>query len=111
MIPSTFTVLDALPLSPSGKLDRRALPDPLPRTTSAAPRTPQEELLRALFAEVLGLPGIGIHDNFYRVGGDSLLGIRLTERIRSVFGVDLDIRSLFESPTVAGMAHHLINRP
>ncbi|AQS67067.1 hypothetical protein B1H29_09165 [Streptomyces pactum] len=112
MIPSTFTVLDAFPLSPNGKLDHRALPDPLPRTVaSAAPRTAQEELLCALFAEVLDLPGIGIHDNFFHVGGHSLLGIRLTERIRSVFGCDLDIRSLFESPTVAGVAHRLINRP
>jgi acyl carrier protein len=109
MKPSTYVVLDALPLTPNGKVDRRALPAPdaaRPELDAAyvAPRTPAEETLAKLWAEVLGLDRVGARDNFFEMGGHSLLATRLIARVRDAFQVDLPLRSLFEAPTPAALA-------
>ncbi len=110
MIPASFVVLDALPLTPNGKVDRRALPAP-DQTRSqqdfVAPSTPVEELLARLWAEVLGIESAGMHDNFFALGGHSLLGTRLISRVRESFGVELPVRTLFEAPTIRDLAGHI----
>jgi amino acid adenylation domain-containing protein len=112
MLPAAFVGLEALPLTPSGKVDRRALPAPADtraelQAAFTPPRTAVEEELARIWAEVLGRQGLGIHDDFFELGGHSLLATQVMARLRDVFDVDLPLRILFETPTIAGLAHRI----
>ena len=112
MIPSAFEVLDALPLMPNGKIDRQALPAPdlsgiIDEAVYTPPRTYIEEMLTGIWAEVLGVDRVGIHDNFFEAGGHSLLATQVVSRIRKMFNVEIPLRTLFERPTVSELAEAL----
>src|SRR3972149_963228 len=109
MLPASFVFLDAWPLNPNGKVDRRALPVPEGERpehlgTFVAPRNPVEELVAGSVAEILSLERVGVYDNFFELGGHSLLATQVISRVRQTFDVELPLRSLFEEPTVAGLA-------
>jgi amino acid adenylation domain-containing protein len=112
MQPACFMILEALPLNSNGKVDRQALP--VPETNSvegskevAAARTPLEEVIAGIWGEVLGRKQVSIHDNFFACGGHSLLATQLISRIRAVLQVKIPLRSLFETPTIAGLAQRI----
>src|SRR5579864_2257578 len=108
MVPWHFVFLEQLPLSPSAKVDRRALPPPERNGKHyAAPRTAAEEILSGIFAEVLSLERVGLGDNFFALGGHSLMATRLVNRIRAAFGVELPLHVVFDAPTVAALVCHL----
>jgi acyl-coenzyme A synthetase/AMP-(fatty) acid ligase/acyl carrier protein len=112
MLPSAFVFLDTLPLTPSGKVDRAALPAPDQirpelEKTFVAPRTPVEIMLAEIWAKVLGLNEVGVHDDFFELGGHSLLATQVISRVRDALHVEIPLRSLFERPTVAGLAERI----
>ncbi|HEX2090929.1 MAG TPA: amino acid adenylation domain-containing protein [Longimicrobiaceae bacterium] len=111
MVPSLFVTLDTLPLTPNGKVDRRALPAPTPDPGETAgyvaPRTPTEEVLAGVWAETLGVERVGVHDNFFDLGGHSLLGAQLIARTRDATGAELPLRTLFDAATVARFAERV----
>lgn len=109
MLPSAFVFMERLPLTPSGKIDRKALPAPdhdrpFLEQTFVAPRMPVEETLAAIWVQVLKLNQVGVHDNFFDIGGHSLLGTQVVSRIRNRFDTQLSLRALFERPTIARLA-------
>ncbi|MBD1933118.1 MULTISPECIES: non-ribosomal peptide synthetase [Cyanophyceae] len=112
MVPSAYVVLESLPLTPNGKVDRRALPavDTLSfemKEDYVAPRDRVEEVLVEIWAKVLGKQQISVRDNFFELGGHSLLATQLISRIRDALQIELSVRNLFESPTVASLARHI----
>ncbi|MBW4609145.1 MAG: amino acid adenylation domain-containing protein [Hassallia sp. WJT32-NPBG1] len=113
MLPSAFVMLKALPLTPNGKVDRNSLPEPEQVQQEleqfVAPPNPIEQVLADIWAECLDLERVGIHDNFFDLGGHSLLATQIIYKMREAFQVNLPLRSLFDAPTVAGMAERIEN--
>jgi amino acid adenylation domain-containing protein len=112
MLPSAFVLLDKLPLTPSGKVDRGALPDPIPdpvmsESHDAEPRTPIEEIVMHLWCDVLGLERVGVGENFFDLGGHSLLATQVISRVRQQFRIEFPVRALFESPTIGELAEQI----
>jgi hypothetical protein len=111
LVPTAWTFMDAFPISPNGKVDRRALPaPPAPGGSGArfvAPRTAVEEVLAAIWSDVLAAPVVGVEDNFFELGGHSLLATQVASRVRDALRVDVPLREIFASPTVAGLARAL----
>jgi acyl carrier protein len=112
MIPSAFVFVDIMPLTPNGKIDRKALPAPDQSRPEmgelyVAPRTPVEEMIAEIWAQVLKLDTIGVHDNFFELGGHSLLAAQVVSRIREALQADLPLRVLFEKPTVASLSDYV----
>jgi len=111
IIPTSFTILEKLPLTPNGKIDRQALP--LPEQTRpdeaayVAPRTPAEMMMSEIWAEVLRVQKVGIHDNFFALGGHSLIATQLISRIRDAFQMEMPLRLLFEEPTIGELVSHI----
>jgi aryl carrier-like protein len=110
MIPAAFVVLERMPLNPNGKVDRRALPEPVEEARVeagfVAPGDETERTIAAVLQDVLGRDRIGIHDNFFELGGNSLLLVRAHARLREMLGGDLQVVDLFSHPTVALLAAH-----
>lgn len=108
MVPSQIVFIPAIPLTPNGKIDRRALPAPDPNAAAAArtfvkPRTPSEELIASVWSKLLGVGRVGADDNFFELGGHSLLAVQAISRLRASFRMEIPLKTLFEHPTVAGL--------
>jgi acyl carrier protein len=108
MVPGAFVFLETLPLTASGKVNRRALPAPErsgpDEAGYVAPRTPTEEIVAGIWAEVLGLERVGIRDEFFQIGGHSLLAMRVVSRVRQALDIELPVRELFAASTVESIA-------
>jgi acyl carrier protein len=113
MVPATFVLLDAFPLTPNGKIDRKALP--APTVTAVAqytpPRSDVETVIANVWAETLRLDRVGIHDNFFELGGHSLLATQLVTRLRQTLRIELSLRALFDAPTVAALTTIVLQPP
>src|SRR5262249_54259880 len=112
MAPSAIALLEKMPLTPNGKLDRKALPmsgreSGEGEAAYIAPRTPVEEMLAGIFEDVLKLDRVGIRDNFFEIGGHSLLATRAISRVKNTFEVEIGVRSIFEEATVEGLARRV----
>ena len=112
MLPGIFVQMEAFPLTTNGKVDRAALPEPNAENTLrdeefAAPRTPLENRLAAILSSLLNLSEVSINDNFFLLGGHSLLGTQLIAKIRGAFGVELGLRTLFDTPTIADLSREI----
>jgi len=110
MVPASFMLLDEMPLTPNGKVDRAGLPEPIEAGIEGAPvplRTPVEELLAGIWGQVLNLEQINADDNFFKLGGHSLLAAQVISRARAYFQVELPLQALFETPTIAGLAEQI----
>jgi len=115
MLPAAYVLLDEFPLTPNGKVDRHALPPPDSRRSQpdsgfVAPRTPLEEGLAQIWGQVLGVARVGVQDNFFALGGHSLLATQVIARVRDMFDVELPLRTLFEAPTIAGVAEKMMHQ-
>ena len=113
MVPSAWVFLDAMPLTPNGKLDRRSLPAPSGARPDlegdyVAPRSAGEQRLAEIWTEVLGVERIGVHDNFFALGGHSLMATQVISRVRSQFELEIPLRDLFQSPTIARLAERIV---
>jgi acyl carrier protein len=109
MVPSAFVTLDSLPLTPNGKVDRKALPEPVVEASSnyRAPQTARQEILCSLFAEVLGVPRVGLDDSFFDLHGESLMAMRLISSIQDRLSTELLVSDIFDAPTVAELDQHV----
>ena len=106
MVPAHFVFLDELPLTPNGKVNRKALPAPEKGNTGAGgpPRTETEKSVAAIWAELLNVEGVGIEDDFFDLGGQSMTAVGLVARLRAAFDLNIELAMLFERPTISGLA-------
>jgi len=106
MVPAQFVFLDSLPLTPNGKVDRKTLPAPSKASAGEGgpPQTETEKAVAAIWSELLRVDGIGVHDDFFDLGGQSMTAVGLVARLRAAFDVDVELATLFERPTIAGLS-------
>ena len=112
MLPTSFVLLEKLPITPSGKVDRKSLPAPDTsalslRSSYVAPRTDTEQQVSQIWSQILKLDKIGIHDNFFELGGYSLLGTQILTRVRKIFAINIPLKVLFESPNITEFANRI----